>query len=141
MQQVKQAAIAPADPSPQDQQVAVEASRKLAEVRSKMQENGGREAAESSADSQFSNDPPPSGTENDRGFEGPEDIGIDVDQRTGTYIADRRSSSSNESGSALNVSSEGSDTSAAPDLLEQFVTGTSNQLSAGCSEQVFTAIA
>lgn len=150
MQQVKQAATAPANPSPQDQQVAVEATRKLAEARSKTQESGGSEGSgetngstgtrEGRSESSERNESAPSaGTESGGSFEQPGDIGIDVDESVGTYIADRGSSPSAESGVPSNGSP--SESNGGSGLLDQFVTGTLSESSTGRSGQVFNAIA
>lgn len=146
MQRVKQAATAPANPSAQDQRVAAQAARKLAEARSKLQESQGnedsagtggtseapgRDSGSSDASESSSESTPGSGG----GFERAGDIGVDVDDGTGTYIADRTGqstasvSSSNDTSSAFSGSS----------LRNQFVTGTPN--TAASSGRVMNVLA
>ncbi len=103
LQRVKQAAMAPADPSPQDLQIAAEASRKLAQAQAESSGEGASGENESSGtessdgSSELTGSESEIGSSADDGIEGPGDIGIDVNEDVGVNTADQNRTDANNS--------------------------------------------
>lgn len=110
LRRVKAAALAPANPSPQDLKIASQASRKLAEAQAERSEGGesseGENDTRANGSSGKSTGPRQPNSENtspsNEEIEGPSDIGVDVTEDVGTFIADRTESTGEPSSGASN---------------------------------------
>lgn len=99
LRRVKQAALAPANPSPQDLQIAAKASQKLAQAQGEGGSADGSAESDGETENSQSSDPSAESTDSEseesqspEGVEGPEDIGVDVDRDVGSYIENQNTS-------------------------------------------------
>lgn len=144
MRQVKAAALAPANPSPQDQQIAAQATRKLAKARQEQQQQRAEQISDSDqADNDNStneqngissnNDSSSDDSNVSPGIEQPEDFGVEIGEQVSSFIEEKNSENSGEllnnsrSGASIDSGtnrgdSENNGNGGRSDPIDQFVT-------------------